>query len=225
MALKIRRRRKRKTAKSQGTKAGGVGKKTQSALFKVGNFKHTKDTVHSGKTPISMLLESQAKVLDQLLLATESSFPGSVKVEITKTIENPGSEAGGASPSLTAEEERELAGRLVQEVENDGSDVDTLCKTYGLKREELGRLTGFSLRALAEWASGRLPSQPAKRRLREVRRLLDALAEIVKRESIPRWLHQPSQAFGGLTPLQVIELGEIDRLWAMVHDLGTGQPE
>jgi DNA-binding transcriptional regulator YiaG len=123
------------------------------------------------------------------------------------------------------EQEAELAVRLVEEVADSSADVKVLCETYSLKREELGRLTGFSLRALAEWASGKLPSQPAKRRLREMRRLLDALAEIVKRESIPRWLHEPNRAFGGLTPLQVIELGEIDRLWAMVHDLGSGQPE
>ena len=123
------------------------------------------------------------------------------------------------------EQETELAEKLVAEVADSSADVKELCDTYGLKREELGRLTGFSLRALAEWASGKLPSQPAKRRLREVRRLLDALAEIVKRESIPKWLHQPNPAFGPLTPLQVIELGEIDRLWAMVHDLGSGQPE
>jgi DNA-binding transcriptional regulator YiaG len=123
------------------------------------------------------------------------------------------------------EQETELAEKLVAEVADSSADVKELCDTYGLKREELGRLTGFSLRALAEWASGKLPSQPAKRRLREVRRLLDALAEIVKRESIPKWLHQPNPAFGPLTPLQVIELGEIDRLWSMVHDLGSGQPE
>jgi len=61
--------------------------------------------------------------------------------------------------------------------------------------------------------------------LQEVRRLLDALAEIVKRESIPEWLHQPNPAFVRLSPLQAIEVGEIDRLWAMVHDLGSGQPE
>jgi DNA-binding transcriptional regulator YiaG len=122
------------------------------------------------------------------------------------------------------EQETELAEKLVAEVADSSADVKELCDTYGLKREELGRLTGFSLRALAEWASGKLPSQPAKRRLREVRRLLDALAEIVKRESIPKWLHQPNPAFGPLTPLQVIELGEIDRLWSMVHDLGSGQP-
>jgi hypothetical protein len=102
--------------------------------------------------------------------------------------------------------------------------VNVLCRTYYLKREELGRLTGFSLRALAAWAAGELPSQPAKRRLHEVRRLLDALAEIVKREHIPKWLHQRNAVFDDMTPLQVIEFGEIDRLWAMVYDLGSGQP-
>ena len=121
------------------------------------------------------------------------------------------------------DKEVSLAGELVTEVARTSSDVTTLCKTYDLKREELGRLTGFSLRALADWAAGDLPSQPAKRRLHEVRRLLDALSEIVKRESIPQWLHQRNAAFGNLTPLQVIEVGEMDRLWAMVHDLGSGQ--
>ena len=121
--------------------------------------------------------------------------------------------------------ESELADELLTEVAQHNGDVRELCEKYELKREELGRLTGFSLRALAEWAAGKLPSQPAKRRLQEVRRLLDALARIVKVESIPAWLHQRNPAFKRLTPLQVIELGEIDRLWAMVHDLGSGQPE
>jgi DNA-binding transcriptional regulator YiaG len=123
------------------------------------------------------------------------------------------------------EHETELAGQLLAEVADQSADVRALCETYKLKREELGRLTGFSLRALAEWAAGKLPSQPARRRLQEVRRLLDALAQIVKPESIPAWLHQRNPAFDHLTPLQVIELGEMDRLWAMVHDLASGQPE
>jgi len=123
------------------------------------------------------------------------------------------------------EQEAELSNRLVMEVAEGGSDVHALCDAYHLKREELGRLTGFSLRALADWASGDLPSQPAKRRLHEVRRMLDALSEIVKRENIPHWLHQRNPAFGNLTPLQVIEVGEMDRLWAMVHDMGAGHLE
>lgn len=112
-----------------------------------------------------------------------------------------------------------LAARLIGEVEQTGSDVNTLCDKYGLKREELGRMTGFSLRALAEWSAGKLPSQPAKRRLHEIRRLLDALDEIVNTDGISPWLHEPNRAFDDLTPLQVIELGEIDRLWGMIHDM------
>jgi DNA-binding transcriptional regulator YiaG len=129
-----------------------------------------------------------------------------------------------ARESAPEQMETDLASKLVDQIAEESNDVNELCESYGLRREELGRLTGFSLRALAEWASGSLPSQPAKRRLHEIRRLLDALAEIVKRESIPQWLHKPNDAFAPLTPLQVIELGEIDRLWAMVHDLASGQP-
>ena len=121
--------------------------------------------------------------------------------------------------------EAQLASELVDEIAGESNDVQELSQKYDLKREELGRLTGFSLRALAEWASGKLPSQPAKRRLHEIHRLLDALAEIVKPDSIPLWLHQRNEAFDPLTPLQVIELGEIDRLWAMVHDLASGEAE
>jgi hypothetical protein len=123
------------------------------------------------------------------------------------------------------EHEQELSEKLVANVEGNRADVKELCEIYQLKREELGRLTGFSLRALAEWAGGRLPSQPARRRLQEVRRLLDALAQIVKPGYIPKWLHQPNSAFDRLTPLQVIEIGQMDRLWAMVHDLESGQPD
>ncbi len=140
-----------------------------------------------------------------------------------------GAEFAAAPPTgletTPLEDETGLADQLVSEVARDSADVRALCETYKLKREELGRLTGFSLRALAEWAAGKLPSQPARRRLQEVRRLLDALAQIVKPESIPQWLHQRNPAFDRLSPLQIIELGEIDRLWAMVHDLASGQPD
>ena len=119
------------------------------------------------------------------------------------------------------QQESKLAGKLMNELEADtvtAADVNTLCDHYGLRREELGRLTGFSLRALADWAAGKVPSQPAHRRLREIRRLLDALADLVEKGAITPWLHEKNPAFDNLTPLQVIETGEIDRLWAMVHE-------
>ena len=116
--------------------------------------------------------------------------------------------------------EAKLATQLLTEVAAVAPDVDVLCETYGMRREELSRLTGFSLRALADWSSGKLPSQPAQRRLQEIRRFLDALAGLVQPTAIPTWMRSPNPAFGRLTPLQVIELGEIDRLWAMIHERG-----
>jgi DNA-binding transcriptional regulator YiaG len=122
--------------------------------------------------------------------------------------------------SGTETDETELATQLIAEVASATPDVDVLCDTYGLRREELSRLTGFSLRALADWSAGKLPSQPALRRLQEIRRLLDALSEIVQPSAIPAWIRKPNPAFDRLAPLQVIELGEIDRLWEMIHQRG-----
>lgn len=103
----------------------------------------------------------------------------------------------------------------------DPSDVKRLCERYGLRREDLGRMTGFSLRALAEWSAGKLPSEPAKRRLHEIRRLLDSLSEVVKPEAIAPWLRERNPAFDNMTPMQVIEVGEIDRLWQMVYHMSA----
>jgi len=116
--------------------------------------------------------------------------------------------------------EQMLGNQLVDKAA-DPTDVKRLCETYGLRREDLGRMTGFSLRALAEWSAGKLPSEPARRRLHEIRRLLDALAEVVKIDAIPTWLKTRNPAFDNLTPIQAIEVGEIDRLWQMVHQLGS----
>ena len=160
-------------------------------------------------------MNSVGKIIQATAEAMQAGIP---QKALPRRPPRPPALVGGAM-----DEEKTLARKLVAEVSKDNADVKALCDTYQLKREELGRLTGFSLRALAGWANDKLPSQPARRRLREVRRLLDALAEIVTVESIPQWLHQTNPEFAPLTPLQVIELGEIDRLWAMVYNLGSGQ--
>jgi hypothetical protein len=41
---------------------------------------------------------------------------------------------------------------------------------------------------------------------------------------LPEWMERPNPAFEGSTPLQVVERGEIDRLWQMVYAVRTGQP-
>ena len=90
----------------------------------------------------------------------------------------------------------------------------------------LSRLTGFSERAIAGWEGGAPVSEPARRRLLEIDRFRRRLAEVVAPGSIPEWLDTPNDAFQGLKPVEVIERGEIDRLWNMIFYLESGsRPE
>jgi hypothetical protein len=91
-----------------------------------------------------------------------------------------------------------------------------------LPRKTFSRLTGFSERAIVEWEKGKAIREPGLRRMREIERLQDRLAEVVQPESIPQWLETPNPAFEGLKPLEVIERGEIDRLWTMIFYLESG---
>lgn len=103
--------------------------------------------------------------------------------------------------------------------------VRTFCRTYKLRQDMLPRLTGFSTRAVANWAQGQAPSPPAAKKLLELRRLFEALCRLVEAKAIGSWLMQPNPAFDGSTPLQVIERGESDRLWRMIYELESGQPD
>ena len=56
----------------------------------------------------------------------------------------------------------------------------------------------------------------------ELRRIVDALAEVMVAETIGDWLVTPNDAFDGLKPLEVIERGEVDRVWQMIFLLRSG---
>jgi hypothetical protein len=58
--------------------------------------------------------------------------------------------------------------------------------------------------------------------LAELERFRGRLAEVVATDAIPAWLDTSNEAFGGLKPLEVIERGEIDRLWQMIFYLESG---
>ena len=51
--------------------------------------------------------------------------------------------------------------------------VEKIASKFGLPQETLSRMTGFSLRAVASWSSGKSPSTPVRRALVEMDRLLD----------------------------------------------------
>jgi hypothetical protein len=97
-------------------------------------------------------------------------------------------------------------------------------KTFSLPQPMVVRLTGFSPRSVAKWSQGELPSPKQAKALVEMDRLLDALTRIMPPAQVGSWLKSPNSAFDGSTPSQVVERGEMDRLWRMLYDLESGQP-
>lgn len=95
---------------------------------------------------------------------------------------------------------------------------------FNMPQPVVVRLTGFSPRSVAKWSEGVLPSPKQEKALMEMDRLLDGLARVMKPGQIGRWLKVPNPAFDGSTPLQLVERGEIDRIWRMLYDLESGQP-
>jgi transcriptional regulator with XRE-family HTH domain len=109
-----------------------------------------------------------------------------------------------------------------------GSEVSRVKRVrdrYGLKQPEMSRLLGVSARTLSELESQpKEPRQETKRRLTEVERLYRALSEIIDADGIAAWMQEPNDGFDGSTPLQVVERGEIDRIWQMIYAVRTGHP-
>src|SRR5262249_42079512 len=114
------------------------------------------------------------------------------------------------------------ANRHASHAERRASAVEAVRQKLGLTRKVFSRLTGYSERAIANWESGGAPDEPGLRRIRETERFQAKLAEVVRPEEIPHWLDTPNDAFDGLKPLEVIERGEIDRLWNMIFYLESG---
>ena len=101
-------------------------------------------------------------------------------------------------------------------------DVRAFCQRFRVVRPDLTRLTGYSLRAVDKWAAGSSPGGAAKKQLKELVRLFDALADTMETHYIGDWLKTPNDAFDGSTPLQVIERGESDRIWTMIYEVRSG---
>src|SRR5262245_35837717 len=94
----------------------------------------------------------------------------------------------------------------------------------GVTRNKFSRITGLSERTLASVESGKQIGEAGLRRLREIDRLQQRLARVMKPEFIPRWLETPNESFDGLKPIEVLERGEVDRIWTLLFHLESGTP-
>jgi len=109
--------------------------------------------------------------------------------------------------------------------QDSSSRVKTVRDEFGLKQTQMSRMLGISARKLSELESqSKDPRPETNRRLTEIERLQKALDEIMDAGDIAAWLVEPNDAFDGSTPLQVVERGEVDRLWQMIFAIRTGHP-
>lgn len=102
--------------------------------------------------------------------------------------------------------------------------VAAIRKSLGMNRQAFSRLSQFSERAIAKWEAGEPLSAPSRQKMAELQRLQQALSSVINEDSVGQWLQTPNGGFNGLKPLEVIERGEIDRLWRMIYLLESGVP-
>jgi len=118
-----------------------------------------------------------------------------------------------------AKKEKSLFPALPQGKAVEVSDVRS---RLGVSQDELARITGYSIRAIAGWEAGKKLSEAARQKVVETERLRAALAEIMPPAELGDWMRTPNPAFEGQSPIQVIERGEADRIWRMIIQIDSG---
>lgn len=106
-----------------------------------------------------------------------------------------------------------------------GELLSRLRHEMGLNRADFARLVGLSERSVATWETGADLKESSLRTIVEIGRLYAKLRQLfASPEQLATWLKTSNNAFGGSQPLQVIERGEIDRIWRMIYFLESGSP-
>lgn len=94
-----------------------------------------------------------------------------------------------------------------------------------LTRPLFCRMLSVSERSLADYeTSKKKPGESVLRKLRELERLMEELRKTIDTEFLNTWIKEPNKAFDGLKPIEVIERGEVDRIWRMIYFVRSGQP-
>jgi len=93
-----------------------------------------------------------------------------------------------------------------------------------MPRVMFGRVVNVSERTIAKVEAEGMHVEKLRRPYNEIYRLCQALSEVVDPDALGGWFKTPNDVFDGLKPIEIIERGEIDRLWEMVYRLRSGIP-
>src|SRR5262245_36762894 len=103
--------------------------------------------------------------------------------------------------------------------------VRDLRAALGMSQTEYARLLACSVRTLADVEQGRRePSEAAIRQQTQIARLCKAAKRVMAPAAVAAWILAPNPAFSGLKPVELIERGEIDKLWRALYAAESGEP-
>lgn len=110
-------------------------------------------------------------------------------------------------------------------VQRGGESRLELRERLQMPRVVFGRVVNVSERTIAKVEADAEQVEKLRRPYNEVFRLSEALSEVVEPKALGAWFATPNSAFDGLKPIEVIERGEIDRLWEVAYRLRSGMPD
>jgi transcriptional regulator with XRE-family HTH domain len=98
-------------------------------------------------------------------------------------------------------------------------------KALGLSQPEMATLIGMSSRKISSLETcEKKPTQDDLRRFNELDRLKNELSRVMATEAVPTWIKAPNNYFGGMSPVEVIQRGQSDRIFRLVWQLQDGIP-
>lgn len=100
-----------------------------------------------------------------------------------------------------------------------------LRSALGWSRALLASVLNCSERALVNWEQGEPVSAVYAARGRELQRLYEQLAGMMKPGEVGGWLTTEMEEFEGQRPADLIRQGETGRVWESIYFLRSGQPD
>lgn len=109
-----------------------------------------------------------------------------------------------------------------QQARQNGRALYSWRRSVGLNRAVFARLANFSERSLATYEKQAQFPDAVRPQINEAVRLVKALLEIIPAADLAAWLQKPNAGFSGQAPWTLIEKGERDLLWRMIHQTQQG---
>jgi len=109
-----------------------------------------------------------------------------------------------------------------QHAKKSGTALYSWRRSVGLNRGTFARLANFSERTLATYEKHTQLPAPIRPQVNEAVRLVKALLEIIPANDLSTWLRTPNSGFAGRRPWTLIQNGERDVIWEMIHQTRQG---